>query len=99
MGAWGDSGMFRHWQRLGLEGETFQRLVSNKSLYQDYLCTRKILRTPAQTTIGDSPFCMAMNIGLDTSRLPPPFMPVQRNQDGIFGQLLYLCFKQACRGY
>jgi hypothetical protein len=99
LGSWGDSGMYRHWQRLGLEGETFQRLVSNKSFYQDYLCTRKLLRTPAQTTIGDSPFCMAMNIGLDTSRLLPPFMPVQRNQDGIFGQLLYLCFKQACRGY
>jgi hypothetical protein len=99
LGSWGDSGMYRHWQRLGLEGDSFQRLVRNKSLYQDYLCTRKLLRTPAQTTIGDSPFCMAMNIGLDTSRLLPPFMPVQRNQDGIFGQLLYLCFKQACRGY
>ncbi|MDR8393818.1 hypothetical protein NC796_21880 [Aliifodinibius sp. S!AR15-10] len=42
---------------------------------------------------------MAMNIGLDTRRLLPPFMPVQRNQDGIFGRLLHLCFNGSCRGY
>jgi len=98
-GVYGDSGMFRHWQRLCLEGESFRQLVNDPSSYRDYLCTRQLLRVPSQTTIGESPFCMAGVIGLDTRNMLPPFMPVQRNQDGVFGKLLHLNFKQAIQGY
>lgn len=98
-GVFGDSGMYWHWPRLLLEGDSFRRLVEDASTYTDSMRTRQMLRGAVQPTIGDNPFCMAGNIGLDTRRLLPPFMPVQRNEDGIFGQLLYLCFKQACRGY
>jgi hypothetical protein len=34
---------------------------------------------------------MALNLGLDNRRLLPPFLPVQRNQDGVFGALVRTC--------
>ncbi|WP_139240122.1 glycosyltransferase family 2 protein [Fodinibius roseus] len=99
LGGLGDSGMFRHWQRLCAQGDSFRRLIEEASAYQNNVRTRQLFRGPAQLTIGDGPFCMAMNIGMDTRQLLPPFMPVQRRQDGVFGLLLRLCFKRTCRGY
>lgn len=99
LGGLGDSGMFRHWQRLCADEYSFRRLTKDGSAYRNHLRTRQLFRGPAQLSIGDGPFCMAMNIGLDSSRILPPFMPVQRRQDGVFGLLLHLCFQQTCRGY
>ncbi|MDR8393817.1 hypothetical protein NC796_21875 [Aliifodinibius sp. S!AR15-10] len=50
VGAYGDSGMFRHWQRLCLEGDSFDRLVTNKSAYETSLRTRKFYRGVVQPT-------------------------------------------------
>lgn len=99
LGILGDSGMYWHWPRLLLEGDSFKRLVENGSSYTNYVRARKIMRGTSQKTISSNAFCMAGNIGLDTCRFLPPFMPVQRNEDGIFGQLLHLCFKKISRGY
>jgi len=95
----GDSGMHKHWQRLCLDGDSYQQLIEDEYSYREKLCTRQIFRGTSQFTISDTPFCMGGNIGLDSSRLLPPFMPVQRNEDGIFGLLLYLCFPKACQGH
>jgi hypothetical protein len=52
------------------------------------------MRGVTNTTISEVNFCSGLNLGLDNRELLPPFMPVQRNQDGIFGTLL-----RACSGY
>lgn len=98
-GAVGDSGMQYHWQRLCLDGDSYQHFINGKNSYQRNLCTRQIFRSVPQLTIGDTPFCMGMHMGLNSEQFLPPFTPLLRNEDGIFGQLLNLCFKQACQGY
>ncbi|WP_139240414.1 glycosyltransferase family 2 protein [Fodinibius roseus] len=97
-GALGDWGMHRHWPRLGSEGR-YQRLVENPDSYRDYLRTRQLFRGINQPTISDGMFCISMHIGLDTSELLPPFMPVQRSSDGIFGRLIHSCFPSLCQAY
>jgi hypothetical protein len=42
---------------------------------------------------------MALNLGLDNRRLLPPFLPVQRNQDGVFAALLRLGFPEGYFGF
>lgn len=99
-GIYGDSGMSNHWQRVCLEGESFSKLVNHDELvYKQLLCTRYLFRSADNITIGDSQFCMAGVMGLDTRHLLPPFMPVLRNEDAIFGLLVHLCFKHAVKGY
>jgi hypothetical protein len=57
------------------------------------------MRVVPRTTICDGAFCMALNLGLDNRRLLPPFMPVQRNQDGVFATLVRLCLDGAYFGF
>jgi hypothetical protein len=48
--------------------------------------------------VTEPTFCVAFNLGLDNRALLPPFMPVGRNDDGVFGALLRKCFAGACTG-
>lgn len=99
-GALGDSGLSCHWWRLFfLNGDSFTHLANDEQTYFNSIRSRLQLRVTSQVTISDGPFYMPMNIGLDTRRLLPPFTPVQRNQDGPFSQLLFMGFKEVCRGY
>ncbi len=51
--------------------------------------SRLASRSVSAVTIGDTGFCMAINIGLDNRNELPPFFPFQRNEDGIFGMMLH----------
>jgi hypothetical protein len=42
---------------------------------------------------------MSFNLGLDNRALLPPFMPVQRNQDGVFAGLVRACFDGGFFGF
>jgi len=90
MGSRGDSGWRStsnvHRLRLDKE-EAFQKLTEDPGAYRKRLNTRSVLRTVPQYTIGTGSYCIAMQIGLDQRALLPPFMPVGRNSDGIFGTL------------
>jgi len=98
-GSMGDSGMHSTLPRLFFEGVSYERLTNPESSYRNNLNTRQILRAPTQHSISDGTFCIAMNMGLDNRILLPPFMPVQRSQDSIFGSILKICFEGASRGY
>ncbi len=98
-GTAGDSGAAGNSHRLFLEGPSFQRLTASESAYHARRSNRHVLRAPIHATIADSMFCSTMNLGMDLRTLLPPFMPVLRNEDGIFGGLLSLCFKNAFKGY
>ena len=56
------------------------------------------MRVVTRPTITDSGYCMALNLGLDNRHLLPPFLPVQRNQDGVFAAVLTLC-GSGCTGF
>jgi hypothetical protein len=87
----GDSGMASPRYYLTLTGASRDRLVASPQAYRSGLESREILRSARQPTITRGPFCMTTFLGLDNRWLLPPFFPVQRNSDGIFGIMLQKC--------
>jgi hypothetical protein len=87
-GVAGDSGMGSSISLLTLEGESRTRLLRSEHDYRHALAAHRVLRAVTRPTVCDAAFCMAPNLGLDNRGLLPPFLPVLRNQDGVFGALL-----------
>jgi hypothetical protein len=87
----GDSGMASPRYYLTLTGASRDRLVASPQAYRSAFESREIVRCARQPTITRGPFCMTTFLGLDNRLLLPPFFPVQRNSDGIFGQMLQKC--------
>ncbi len=85
----GHSGMGSSLYFLSLEGESRARLLSSEETYRRALLQHRVVRTVVRPTVCDAAFCMAMNLGLDNRRPLPPFLPVQRGQDGVFGALVH----------
>ena len=98
-GVLGDTGGGSNWHMLFMEDDSFMRLTGSKADYRAGLRTRQMLKAPLQQHISDGKYCMAGNIGLDNRRLLPPFVPVQRNEDGVFGHILHTCFPNAFSGH
>ena len=84
----GDSGMASPRYYLTLTGASRERLVASPDGYQSAFRSREILRTVRRPTISAGSFCMTTFLGFDNRSLLPPFFPVQRNSDGVFGFLL-----------
>ena len=93
-GAVGDSGMAFGWPFLLSRGETYLRLTSSKSSYRYALTSREVLKISDRPTLDVSGLCMTTMVGLDNRELLPPFMPVYRNEDGIFGTILARYFDE-----
>jgi hypothetical protein len=87
----GDSGMASPRYYLTLTGPSRDRLVASEQAYRSAMESREILRCVRRPTIVAGPFCMTTFLGLDNRLLLPPFFPVQRNSDGIFGLMLQKC--------
>ena len=98
-GGVGDSGLRNAWPRLLFEGPSFDRLAYDEAGYRDRLATRRVVRIAPRATVTDSPVCIGMNLGLDHRRLLPPFMPVQRMEDGIFMTVLRRCMPWVRAGH
>ena len=87
----GDSGMGTPHYYLGLAGASRARLVETLDGYRSAFRSREVVRVVRRPTCAASPFCMTTCFGYD-NRVPlPPFFPVQRNSDGIFGLMLQRC--------
>ena len=74
-----------------------KRLLTSESAYRQAVETRQVFRTVRRKTISDNP--SIGNLGIDNRALMPPFLPIQRNSDGIFGKILGACFPQVYFGY
>ena len=90
-GVVGDSGMGSSLPLLILDGEARARLHRSEAAYRDALRRHHWMRAVPRPTITDGSYCMALNLGLDNRQVLPPFLPFQRNQDGVFGAALTLC--------
>jgi len=98
-GVVGDSGMGSSLFFLSLEGNSRARLLRSEQDYRRALAVHQVMRSVTRLTVCEGAFCMALNLGLDNRQLLPPFMPVQRNQDGIFAALLRACRADAFFGF
>ncbi len=93
LGTAGDSGIQNPISRLFSEGPSFDRLTAQPECYRQYLNTRSVVRSVLQPTFSNHPFIMSPHLGIDGRGLVPPFSPIGRGEDGVFGSLFYACFK------
>ena len=98
-GTLGDSGAQANWHVLFSQGSSYGRLTQTEAAYRMGISTRQVLKASTRPSISDGKYCMAGSIGLDNRMLLPPFMPVQRNEDGVFGHVLRACFQHAYSGH
>ncbi|HEY1378618.1 MAG TPA: hypothetical protein VGF55_17595 [Gemmataceae bacterium] len=98
-GVLGDSGMGSPVYLLTLRGESWARLVRSEAAYRRAVAGRGVVRAVTRPTVGELASCMALNLGLDNRGVLPPFLPVQRNQDGVFAGLLRAADPAAWRGW
>ncbi len=99
LGTVGDSGINVFHQYLFSTGPAFHRLTRNEKKYRRLLRSRQILRSVPRFTITDSAYCIGMHLGLDNRSLLPPFPPMGRGEDGLFGSVLKRCLPGTHKGY
>jgi hypothetical protein len=97
-GVLGDSGIGSTGY-LFVDAASQKRLTRSESGYLAAVGSRQVLRSVRRTTISEGTSCIAVNLGLDNRSLLPPFIPVQRNSDGLFARTLRLCFRDGYLGY
>jgi hypothetical protein len=99
-GVAGDSGVVTPLPYLMLKGESRERLVRSESEYQSAFMSREVFRVIKRTTITEGLWNFQTgSIGYDNRSLLPPFFPVQRGQDGLFGVILRQCFGSSYIGH
>ena len=91
-GAVGDSGNQNYAFRLLENSYLLQRSRESRKVFRDLITTRWTVRTVPQTTLSLSTHCMTTHIGINGCHVQPPFMPVMRNEDGVFGSVQHICF-------
>ncbi len=98
-GHWGDAGMDSPYLLLELSGKSRDLLMRSKEQYTQAGESREIFRSVPCCTISDNSVFMAINAGIDNRSLLPPFLPVGRNEDGIFAMTLRICAQDALIGH
>ncbi len=92
----GDSGMY---SPIGLlctpSPETKSALLRGGDAYRLVTTSREVLRVASAPTLARTLPLMSGSLGIDATTLLPPFHPVLRNQDGIWGASLDLCVSGA----
>jgi hypothetical protein len=89
----GDCGWGSPFYYLLLTGDSFERLVASQSAYQTACVSRNVLKVVNQATISErTSNMMATFFGLDNTTLLPPFIPITRGADYVFGVTLSQCF-------
>jgi hypothetical protein len=94
LGVWGDSGLSGSRYLLMVPEASRERLMESEPLYRAAAENRLMHRSVARTTISSGAWFQAMCVALDNSLELPPFFPLGRNCDGVFGQTLRSCFPE-----
>jgi len=81
------------------DGPSFARLTESEEKYRIFLRSDQMLRAVTRPTISTGNVCIGINLGLDNRRLLPPFLPVMRGEDSVFGNILWSCFATEYVGF
>jgi hypothetical protein len=84
----GDSGIYSCSSLLRSTIETQGRLCASESVFDQAFRSRESLAVVRGRTITHHALCIAATLGLANLDLLPPFFPLGRNEDGVFGALL-----------
>jgi hypothetical protein len=92
----GDSGMGGPLSFLWLQGEARERMLED---YESYRATRAVHRAADVATVSNTQFLMTPHAAFDVRATIPPFSPVLRNEDGLFGAMLRACAPESYIGF
>jgi hypothetical protein len=96
----GDSGMDSGFVLLGHNGgATHAQLTGSEEAYRMAFGTREMSRGVRRFTVSHGGPFVATAFGLDNRGLLPPFLPVLRNEDGVFGAVGHLCIPESYTGH
>ncbi|APR86452.1 Hypothetical protein A7982_11801 [Minicystis rosea] len=98
-GSAGDTGTGSMWHYLLFGGRTRERLLASEDHYRRAFTSRQAVRAVPRAAVSDGIFCMSMSLGLDGRELLPPFLPVQRNSDGVHAFVVRMTQHGAFTGF
>lgn len=98
-GVVGDSGMGSPLYYLLFGAPSRDRLLASEAGYRAAVGGGPVLRAVTRPTVTTGSVCMGLNLGLDLRDPLPPFPPVLRNEDGVFGAVVGSCFHAALMGH
>jgi hypothetical protein len=98
-GSVGDSGAVDPTFLLYLSGKGRHRLLSTEKHYNAALEGRQLIRSVQCQTILPAKKMISMFFGLNNREIVPPFFPVFRSEDTLFGMMVRDCVKNAYFAY
>jgi hypothetical protein len=95
-GVAGDSGMYSG-ELLALHEspDTRRRLLNSEASYRLMTASREVIRQASTPSVSHGGHFMSTCVGLDNRELLPPFLPVYRSEDRVFGATVMACFENA----
>ncbi len=84
---------------LAMRGLSRGRLCASEPSYRAAIESREIVRAVRRLTIADPAFSMMGFAGLDNRELLPPFCPIGRGEDNVFGAALAASLPDAYVGH
>jgi hypothetical protein len=94
----GDSGIRLPVTYRVLDRRSRERLISSEASYLSGCLSRELLRVATRACLSHDTWFVSTALGFDNRELLPPFFPVLRGSDGIFAELLRLCFEYGYLG-
>lgn len=92
----GDCGWGSPANYLFMSGACLDRLTASDAAYEAYTTSRRILRAvPNPTLCRPTHDFMSTSFALDGAGTPPPFLPVGRGADRLFGLMMARCSPSA----
>lgn len=88
-GVAGDSGGESPWVFLVASNNRLH-LRENEAVLRTAMSSREVISVAEMATVAHSSHCQAASMALDNTDILPPFLPVGRNEDGVFGVLCQL---------
>ncbi len=89
----GDNGFGSPSVYLEFLGDSFAHLTRSEADYRAACSSRQTVQFVKQVTItGRAETMMAGCVGIDNRQLTPPFLPIGRGEDHLFGLLVSKCF-------
>ena len=98
MGILGDGGVDSPLPSYISGPETWARFAGSESLYRTAIRNRLILRGAKGFAVTHTVHSQTHCLAVDNQKCVPPFLPVMRGQDGLFGLLLAKCIPNSLFG-
>ena len=98
-GVAGDAGTYCPYRLLFAAGPLRDRLWADPAMYGTAMSRREVARIAPGYVVTHDCSCMTTCMGLSNQSFVPPFMPLGRNEDGLFGEMLAACEPSALFGH